>query len=131
MRLFFSVLTGYLFFAICSALLFQFWGRDPHAPVDLAFGLASTGCGVLFALAGGYWAVKCSQRDSLAAGLWVGGLIGAGAMASLIADFHGAIWSQLAAMLLMAPAACAGGWLNLRKRHLNTNATAQDLASSR
>lgn len=132
MRLFFSVVTGYLIFVFSSVLLFQFWGRDPHAPADLPFAVTSITCGVLFAFTGGYWAVKCSRRTSLAAGLWVGGLIGAIAVVSLVADDRaGANWSQLAAIFLMAPAACAGGWFNLSRQHSDTNAAAPDPASSR
>ena len=68
--------------------------------------------GAFFAFLAGYWAGKCAQRRSLVASIWVAGLIAAGATISLINEAH---WSQVAALLLMAPAALVGGHLRLQQ----------------
>ena len=131
MRLFLSVMTGYLIFLISSTLLFQLWGRDPHAAPDLVFAITSVICGILFAFLAGFWAVKCSRPTTMAAAYWVSGLISASALLSLMSEWRtGTIWSQLSALLLMAPAVIAGGWISRRRQYSGTTAIDQDRASS-
>jgi len=48
-------------------------------------------------------------RSPAAAGIAVGSIIALGALVSLALSPVGAIWSQLAALVLMAPAAVTGG----------------------
>jgi hypothetical protein len=107
-----AVITGYLIFAMSAALLFQFAGQDPHAAPSLAFAVCSVVWGMLFAALGGYTAAVTAQQQSLVAGIVVGCLIATGAITSLIMEKQqGSIWSQLSALLLMAPAACSGGFI--------------------
>jgi hypothetical protein len=123
MRVFFAVVTGYLIFGISAALLFQFSGQDPHAVPSLGFAILSVLWGIVFALIGGYVAVVCARRDSMLAGVWVSGLLAVLAAVSLFAQWGaGSIWSQLAALLLMAPAASLGGWIamTMRRRKLRS-----------
>ena len=62
-----------------------------------------------------YWASKCAQRPTLIASIWVAGIIAAGATISLIAEFgSGSHYTQLSALLLMAPAALLGGLIYRR-----------------
>jgi hypothetical protein len=112
LRFIVSVITGYLVFAICATLWFQFTGQDPHASTTILFGVVSVLYGIVCAVAGGLVAARFAPRKSQAAGMFVAVLIAAGAVLSLAMDGkHGRIWSQLSALLLMAPAAWLGGVL--------------------
>jgi fructose-specific phosphotransferase system IIC component len=116
MRLVLAVVTGYLIFAVSAALWFQFGGQDPHAVPSLMFAVGSVAWGIAFAALGGYVAVRGTQRDSLAPGIAVGCVIAAGALVSLVMEGRqDSMWSQLSALLLMAPAACLGGLIKRRK----------------
>jgi len=116
-RLVLAVVTGYLIFAISAVLLFQISKQDPHQTVTLFYGVASTLYGMTFALVGGYAAGRIAGRRPRVQGAAVGGLIALGALVSLIArPGAGAIWSQLAALFLMAPMAVAGGALMAPRR---------------
>ena len=66
--------------------------------------------GILFAALGGFIAVRVSRSHSLRHVAAVAVLIAAGAIVSVLtAPGADAKWSQLSALLLMAPAALAGG----------------------
>jgi hypothetical protein len=111
-----AVVLGYLIFAGSAVLLFQISGRAPHAPASPAFMVGSTLFGIVFAAFGGYVAGWVAQRHPARHASVVAGLIVLGAAASLWAQpGRGASWSQLAAILFMAPAAWVGGY----SRHRN------------
>lgn len=110
-----GALIGYAIFAAAAALLFALSGRDPHAPQSPAFTAVTIALGVLFALAGGYIAQRVARRGDLVAGIAVGCIVAIGALISLVSSpGAGARWSQLATILLMAPAAVAGAALARR-----------------
>ena len=110
-----AVLVGYVVFAASSFALFRASGRAPHAPAPLPFMLATVASGVAFAVAGGWVAGWIAGRRPLAHGVGVALLVAAGAAASLASTLgRGAVWTQLAALALMAPAAALGGWLRAR-----------------
>ena len=72
--------------------------------------------GVAFALLGGYVAAWLAQRRPVAHGAGVAAVLAIGAAVSLFSTLgKGAIWSQVAALVLMAPCAVLGGWLRLRQ----------------
>jgi peptidoglycan/LPS O-acetylase OafA/YrhL len=130
MRVIMAVVSGYLTFAISAALLFQFTGQDPHATPGLAFGIGSVVWGMLFAALGGYMAARLVQPGSMAPSAWVGCLIAIGALASMYGQTRqGSLWSQLSALLLMAPSALVGGLINRRRPSSGTSATAPDPSS--
>ena len=52
---------------------------------------------------------RIARRAYNLAGIAVGSIIALGALVSLALSPAGAIWSQLAALVLMAPAAVTGG----------------------
>jgi hypothetical protein len=105
-----AVATGYLVFAGSAALLFQLSGQDPHAPSSAAFKIGSVIWGSVFALIAGFLTAHIAgRRPSVHAGV-VALLVGLGALASLILPTgDGARWSQLSALLVMAPLALLGG----------------------
>jgi hypothetical protein len=110
-----AVAAGYLVFAGSAALLFQLSGQEPHAPSSAAFKIGSIVWGCVFALIAGFLTAHVAgRRPSTHAGV-VALLIVAGALVSLLArPGDAALWSQLAALLLMAPAAWLGGVLARR-----------------
>jgi hypothetical protein len=112
-----AVLGGYVLFAACSFAVFRLSGHDPHAPAAATFMVAAVVSGIAFAVAGGFLAALLAGRRPLAHAVAVAALLAAGAAASLAATLgHGAVWSQTAAIVLMAPAAALGGCLRARSR---------------
>jgi ABC-type Mn2+/Zn2+ transport system permease subunit len=110
-----AVVVGYLVFAGSAVALFQVSGQAPHAPASLPFMLGSTLYGILFAALGGYLAARLVPRRPELHGAAVAALIALGAAASLVARHGtGSVWSQVSAVLLMAPAAWGGGYLRAR-----------------
>lgn len=99
-----GAVVGYVIFAAPAALMFNLMGWDPHAPASITVIVATTVVGIVAAAIGGYVAARIGRAQ------WPGavtaGLIAAGALVSLATSpGGGAIWSQLVAILLMAPAA--------------------------
>ena len=88
-----AVLVGYVVFAASSFAVFRLSGHAPHAPAPVPFMLLAIASGVVFAALGGYVAGSLAGRRPLG---------------------HGAIWTQVAALTLMAPSAVLGGWLRAR-----------------
>jgi hypothetical protein len=107
-----AVLVGYVVFAASAFAVFRLSGHAPHAPASAGFMAITVASGVLFAVAGGYVAGWLAGRRPVAHAAGTAALLALGAAASLAATVgHGAVWSQLAALLLMAPAAVLGGRL--------------------
>jgi hypothetical protein len=110
-----AVLAGYVVFAASAFAVFRLSGQAPHADASIPFMLLSIATGVVFALAGGHVAGWIAGRRPVAHGVAVAAVLALGAIVSLVATVgHGAIWSQVAALLLMAPSAVLGGWLRAR-----------------
>lgn len=112
-----GVLAGYIIFAGSALLLFFISRHDPHAPASLPFLIFSVVYGMVFALLAGYLAAAIAGRGGMLYAMGVAIAIAAGALVSLMArPGKGAIWSQLAALLLMAPASVLGGYVRTRQR---------------
>jgi len=110
-----AVFLGYVVFAASAFLLFRLSGHAPHAVASSPFMLLSIAWGIAFAIAGGYVAGALAGRQPLAHGVAVAALIAVGAGISLASTLgHGAVWSQVGALTLMAPSAVLGGWLRAR-----------------
>ena len=106
-----SVAAGYLVFAASSILLFQMSGRDPGAEAPLAFKAATVIWGSVFALVGGWLTAHIAARRPVLHAAVLGGVIALGAIVSMITGGGQALWSQIAAAVVMAPAAAMGGVL--------------------
>jgi hypothetical protein len=107
-----GVVTGYLVFAASGFALFHVTGQPPHGEASLRFMVGATVYGMAFALVGGYLSGWIAGRGPLAHGVAMAVVLALGAGASLAATMgRGFVWSQVAALVLMAPAAVAGGWL--------------------
>ena len=105
-----GVFVGYAVFAVSAVVLFQVTGRDPHAEQEALFTVGAIVYGMAFAAVGGLIAALIAgRRPVLHAGI-VGAVLAAGALASLLSrPGAGAVWSQLAALCLMAPSVFVGG----------------------
>jgi hypothetical protein len=110
-----AVVAGYAVFAISAAAFFNLAGVDPHEPATTRFMGVSIVYGVVFAFLGGGLAATMARRRAAAWG--VAALLALGALVSLLArPGAGAVWSQVAALLTMAPAAAAGGLVSRGRR---------------
>jgi hypothetical protein len=111
-----AVIVGYLIFALSAFAFFQISGQPPHQAASMPIMLGSIAFGMVFALLGGYVAAWLARRRPLAHGVAVAAVLALGAAISLLSTLgNGAIWSQAAALALMAPCAVFGGWLRLRQ----------------
>jgi peptidoglycan/LPS O-acetylase OafA/YrhL len=104
-----AVAAGYIIFGASAALLFQLSGQEPHADAPLAFKIASIVWGAAFALVAGWLTARVAGRRPLAHAAVVAALIALGALIAVIARPAEAIWSQVAALVIMAPCAVLGG----------------------
>jgi hypothetical protein len=76
----------------------------------------SIAVGVIAAFLGGHVAAWLAGRRPLAHGIAVALVLALGATVSLVSTLgHSAIWTQLSALLLMAPSAVLGGWVRARQ----------------
>ena len=111
-----AVVTGYLIFALSSFVFFQVSGQAPHQAASMRVMVGSIAFGMAFALLAGYVAAWIAGRRPLVHGIAVAVLLALGAAISLLSTFgSGAVWSQTAALVLMAPCAVLGGWLRMRQ----------------
>jgi hypothetical protein len=109
------VIVGYAIFAVSAGALFRLTGQDPHGEASVPFMVGATVYGVAFALLGGYVSGWIARRRPLAHGVAVAVLLALGAGVSLFFTLGKAhVWSQVAALVAMAPAAAFGGWLRGR-----------------
>ena len=110
-----SVVLGYLIFALSAFAFFQLSGQPPHAEAPFSIMLASILVGVAAAFAGGHVAARLAGRKPVAHGIAVAVILAIGAAISLVSTLgHGAVWSQISALVLMAPGAALGGWFRAR-----------------
>ena len=116
-RAFLAVVAGYLIFAGSAVLLFHLTKVDPHARAPVSFELFTTAYGLVFSVLGGFVAGQIARRGDLVTGIALAAVIALGAIISMIArPGAGALWTQTAALLLLAPAAVAGDWIRMRRR---------------
>ena len=117
MRLVAGVVLGYVFFAVAAGLLFAVSGHDPHAVSTPGFMIASTVFGMVAALVAGFIASAVAKRADGRASVVVTMLIVLGAIISMVASpAAGTLWTQIAALILIAPCALAGSWFYRKLR---------------
>jgi multisubunit Na+/H+ antiporter MnhE subunit len=109
-----AVAAGYFIFGSSGLLLFQLSGQDPHDPAPLNFKLASIIWGCVFALVAGWLTARIAPKRPATHAAILAALIALGAVVSLVASPPGAIWSQVSALVLMAPCAWLGGRIAAR-----------------
>ncbi len=110
-----AIVVGYLVFGLSAVALFQLAGVDPHAPVTGGSLIFSIAYGIVFALLAGYLTAWIARRRVLWPVLTVATIVALGAALSLLlARRDEAAWSQLATLILLAPAVVLGGAIRLR-----------------
>jgi hypothetical protein len=115
MRSVLAVLAGYLTFAVSGGVLFAVTGVDPHAAPTPLFAIGAIVYGMVFAALGGCVAAMVSRDASDKHACFVAAIIAGFAIVSLAVSYpRGSVWSQLAAILLMAPSAVIGSVLRRR-----------------
>jgi len=111
-----AVIAGYLLFALSAFAFFQISGQPPHQAAPAPIVIGSLAVGMVSALLGGYLAAWLARRRPLAHGVAVAAVLTLGAAGSLLATLgKGAVWTQVAALVLMAPCAVLGGWWRARQ----------------
>lgn len=111
-----AVVAGYLIFAASAVALFKLSGHDPHAPAGIGFMVFSIIYGIIFAALGGFVTAWLARRYEFEHALGVASIIAAVGAASMLTQSGGdVVWTQLAALLVMAPSAIAGGWYRARQ----------------
>src|SRR3954453_3314301 len=96
-----AVVAGYFVFAASALLLFQLSGRAPHADAPLTFKIATTIWCAVFAMVGASLAAHVSVRRPATLAAAVAAVIALGAIVSIAARPSDALWSQLAAAIVM------------------------------
>lgn len=111
-----SVLAGYMLFAVSAFLLVKIFKQSPHQVAPIWFMVFATAVGMVGAGLGGYVAGALAGSHPLGHAIGVAAVLMVRATASLISTLgRGAIWSQVAALALMAPSAILGGWIRNRQ----------------
>src|SRR5215813_12570057 len=106
-----AVAIGFGVFVVGSAMV---WSAQTEQ-AGPAFVAGSIGYGAVFALLGGLTAASLGGRPYFPFAAGVAGLIVVGAVVDAVLGLHpGLRWYDLAAALLMAPAALLGGWARQR-----------------
>lgn len=112
-----AVVVGYLVIGVSSILLFRFSGRNPHAPGSAKFVILSAVYGFFFSALAGFIAARIAGRLELLHGALLACLVAMIALISLFAQSgSGSVWSQMVALLFMAPAVMLGAMYCLGKR---------------
>lgn len=112
MRTALGVLAGYILFAFSASALYVVTGRDPHAAASASFLVGRVAFGVAVAALAGLLAGRIARERHRVAALSLALVIAAGAVVSMMERPDVAtLWTQMAAVLLMAPAAVAADWL--------------------
>lgn len=105
-----AVVAGYLVFGISTAAMFALGGQDPLRPAPVLFMIVSTVLGILAAALGGWVGARLAPFQPRRHAAAVAILLGTIALVSLVLHPAGSpVWSPIAALCLMAPAAYAGG----------------------
>ena len=110
-----AVLLGYVVFVLSASALFAVSGRDPHSQASAAFTVFAIAYGACFGVVAGLVAAWIARRAYFTHAFIVGCIIALGAAISMIArPGEGAIWTQMAAMVLFAPLTLLGAYLRSR-----------------
>ncbi len=108
---------GDVIFAGSAVVLFRIAGIDPHSMASPTFIGFSVLYGIMFAALGGFVAGIIGRRPDVICGILLAAIIALGAITALITRTGpDAIWTQSAALILMAPAALVGDWIRKSRK---------------
>jgi hypothetical protein len=110
-----AVVTGYLVFGLSTAVLFGIADQDPHSSASRAYMIGTILYGAVFAGIGGFLTAWMATARRMIHVAILAGIIAGGALVSiLMRSADDPLWSQIAAIVIIAPAAIVGGWLRVR-----------------
>ena len=112
-----GIIAGNVIFIASTLLLFYLARVDPHASASPRFMVLAIVYGVAFALLSGFVAGWIGKRPDIITGLVLACIIAVPAAITVISrPGEGAVWSQTAALFLMAPAALMGDWIRKNRQ---------------
>ena len=114
MRVFSGIIFGYLFFELLWYALFRVTNTDMHAPASISFEAGAVIFGMLFAIAGGFFASFIGGRPHFIAAWIAGAMVALTAIVVMIRK--GPAWPQVAALLFMSPGVVVGGYTYMLRR---------------
>jgi|SRR5579864_160801 len=107
-----AVVGAYLTFGLSAVLLFAVSGQDPHLMPCAGFLVFSVLYGVGSATLSGYLAAAVARRLEVVHASALAGIMAFFAVVSLVIEAgKSSIWSPLATLFFMVPAAVLGGYL--------------------
>ena len=110
-----AVIAGYLVFGVATGLLFAVVSQDPHSVAGTGYMIGTTLYGAFFAALGGFLTASMANTSRMGHVAVLAGIIAGGAVVSILTRASDeAMWSQLAAIVIIAPAAILGGWIKAR-----------------
>ena len=99
----FSVVAGYLVFALSSIMLFTLTSHKPHEQATIVFKLITIGWGLFFSGLAGYVVQWIGKTQSITLNFSLAIIIFVLAATSMLLS-KGSHWTQLFAMFIFAPA---------------------------
>jgi len=112
-----GIIAGNVIFIASTLLLFYLARVDPHASASPRFMVLAIVYGVAFALLSGFVAGWIGKRADIITGFVLACIIAVPAAITVISrPGEGAVWSQTAALFLMAPAALMGDWIRKNRQ---------------
>ena len=116
MQSFGAVVIGYLVFSISAVLLFSISGRPVEAWPGMSLAVFSTLYGAAFAMLAGFLAARLAPRAPLVHASVVSGLLAVAAIGSVMFQAgETSPWSQAATLLIFAPSAWLGGFVQQKQ----------------
>jgi hypothetical protein len=110
-----AVIAGYLVFGAATGLLFAVVNQDPHSVASTGYMIGTTLYGALAAALGGFVTASIARSSRMGHAAVLAGIIAGGALVSILTRASDeAMWSQLAAIVVIAPSAILGGWIKAR-----------------
>ncbi len=106
-----AVVAGSLVFLVPAVAFFKWTGQDPREGATPTFMMGALAWGIVCAVAGGWTAARMAQARETLHGALVGGVIAAMALISMYLSRNGSWWTQLAALIVLAPFAILGGFV--------------------
>lgn len=110
-----AIIAGYAVFLISSVLLFRITNRDPRDPAAIAFFLFTLAYGSCFGLLAGQITARIAGCRYLQNATIVAALIALTALIPILVNPRaGSPWTELAAILIVAPCVLLGAYIRSR-----------------
>ena len=116
-----GIIVGDVIFAGLTVVMFGLAKVDPLLPPTRGFMVTSIFGGVVFAMLGGFVGGLIGRRADILVGIFLGLIIALGAAVTLLSrPGIRALWTQSAALVLMAPSAILGDSMRKSRQRLSS-----------